>query len=903
VRRHMGAGHSGRSTLVGRDAERRAVGDLLARLRGGHGDGLVLRGECGIGKTFLVERLVESVTGVRVVRTPGIEAEEPLPYAALDRLLRPWFERLPELPGHHRDALDTVFGERPGTTSPAAVVLATTALLDLAAGDEPVLHLIDDAQWIDQATGEILCGVHGEGRRSSRGFVFCVRDRPEPVGWLGKWPEVRLSPLDHHESMMLLASLSEDIETSSARRLVRVAGGNPLALTRFVHNYVTGHGYHRAWPNEWFRLPERLETELLRGTGERSARARLLLLLAAVEPSATMADFRAAARVVGTEVDPEEVADLVTFSPYPVFRQPLLPLALARRATAVLRHRIHVVLGRVLDDTDRRAWHAALSAHGHDETIARELEAAARRAEVGCRHWRAETYFRRAAEVGDADRRASRLVSAARMALLTKNYRLTGALLDEALRTPLDAHLRPEISRIRAVLYARAGDEKDILLALSDVLEDMGLLDVRAASDTWFETLDGALLAHGQLPRTTLSRLAQHTLDAAPTRAWQRTPVDVLAAGLAMRVTAGYEEAVPLMRRIATTLDTVDDADPSGRRCRRWQSLIALTLLELWDIERGARLVDRAARGMDVRILRVTPFALAQGHATRWDAAEVTVPHTGSRRLVQIAVEAVAGTGRGTTEAQAKAREVITLARRAGYGFLVSLCHLLLVRIAISRGDYDEALVWSRLAYTEDAPGLGGQVLADLVESALRVGDTAVAAAAYDRLAVRVRASDSVWGRGLQARAQALGAPDTHAERYFRTAIRLLEPTAAVLDTGRTHLLYGEWLRRRKRRTEAAHHLGLAYRTFVAVAADAFAERARAELDAAGARPEGKRDLTAQQRRVAQLAVEGLTRAQIAVRLAISEHTVADHLKQIYRKFGVHSRGQLSEVFTSGVDT
>jgi DNA-binding CsgD family transcriptional regulator len=365
-----------------------------------------------------------------------------------------------------------------------------------------------------------------------------------------------------------------------------------------------------------------------------------------------------------------------------------------------------------------------------------------------------------------------------------------------------------------------------------------------------------------------------------------------------MRVTAGYEQAVPLMRRIAMTLDTVDDADPAGWRCRRWQSLIALTLLELWDIKRGARLFDRAVEsGIDARILRVAPFALAQGHATQWDSGEVTVPLTGSRRLVQVAVEAVAGAARGTAEAHAKAREAIVLAGRAGYGFLVSLCHLLLARIAISRGEYDEALAWSQLVYTQDAPGLGGQVLADLVESAVRVGDTDLAAVACDRLSVRVRASDSAWGRGLRARAQALTAPDSHAEQYFQTAIRLLGPTAAVLDSGRTHLLYGEWLRRRKRRTEAAHHLGQAHKTFVALNADAFAERARAELSAAEARPEGRCVLTAQQQRVAQLAVEGLTRARIAARLAISEHTVADHLKQIYRKFGIHSRGQLSEVF------
>jgi DNA-binding CsgD family transcriptional regulator len=345
----------------------------------------------------------------------------------------------------------------------------------------------------------------------------------------------------------------------------------------------------------------------------------------------------------------------------------------------------------------------------------------------------------------------------------------------------------------------------------------------------------------------------------------------------------------------------VDGVDPAGWRCRRWQSMVALTLLELWDIERGARLFDRTvesgARDLDVRILRVTPFALARGHAAQWDSGEVTVPHTGGRRLVQAAVEAVAGAARGTGDARAKVGEVIVLARRAGYGFLVSLCHLLLVRIAISRGEYDDALVWSRLAYARDALGLGGQVLADLVESAIRVGDTDVAAAARDRLAVRVRASGSAWGRGLHARAQALSAPDTHAERYFRTSIRLLEPTAAVLDAGRTRLLYGEWLRRRKRRTEAAHQLGLAHETFVALNADAFAERARAEFDAAGARPEGGGDLTSQQQRVAQLAVEGLTRARIAARLAISEHTVADHLKQIYRKFGIHSRGQLGEVF------
>jgi DNA-binding CsgD family transcriptional regulator len=889
------ARHDGRCAFAGRDAQERAVLGLVARLRAGRGGALVLRGECGSGKTYLVERVVETVTGVRVVRVPGLEAEQLLSYAALDRLLRPWHDSVPELFARHRGALDTVFGEHQGTTSTSAVVLAASTVLDRANGGEPVLYLVDDAQWIDQASGEVLSAICGAGSPSGRGFLFCVRDQPEPVDWLETLPEVRLSPLDHAESMTLLASLSEGIDEFPARRLVRAAGGNPLALGHFVRNYVANH----ARSTEWFGLPERLRTELSRGVRARSAPARLLLLLAAVEPSATIEDLRKAARMMGTEVDPDEVADLLSFDPHPVFRQPLLALALAQGTTAIRRHRIHVVLGTVLGDADRRAWHAALSAYGHDETTARELEAAARRAELHGRNRRAEGYFLRSAELGDEDRRTGRLVSAARMALRMKSYQLTRTLLDEASLTPLDADLRPEASRIRAVLSARAGDDRDNLLAHSDVFEDVRLLDARTAGDTWYETLDGALLAHGQAPQT-LGRLAQHVLDAAPTRAGQQAPVDVVAAGLAARVTAGYEEAVPLMRRVAA-LDTVDDADPAGWRCRRWQSLIALTLLELWDIERGARLVDlvveSGARGIDVRILRVTPFALARGHATRWDPGDVTVPHTGSRRLVQVAVEAVAGAARGTADAHVTVREALTLARRAGYGFLVSLCHFLLARIAIARGEYDDALAWSRVVFAQDALGLGGQVLADLVESAVRVGDTEVAAAAYDRLAVRVRASGLAWGRGLQARAQALRAPDTHAEQYFRTAIGVLEPTAAVLDTGRTHLLYGEWLRRRKRRTEAAHHLERARETFVALNADAFAERARAELDAAQARPEGERDLTAQQRRVAQLAVAGLTRTQIAVRLAISEHTVADHLKQIYRKFGVHSREQLSEVF------
>ncbi|MCS7480407.1 AAA family ATPase [Umezawaea endophytica] len=887
----VGACRSGQSALVGRGVEHRAVLDLVERLRGGQGGALVLRGECGSGKTFLVERVVESITGVRVVRVPGVEAEEPLPYAALDRLLRPWHESAPNLPLRHRDALDTVFGERPGTAPVAAVVQATTALLDLAGDGEPVLYLVDDAQWIDRATGEVLSAVE----RSGRSFLFCTRDQPEPGGWLRRSPEVRLPPLDQDESMALLASLSEGVDQFSARRFVGLAGGNPLALQHFVL------GHHPAGSTERFSLPERLETELLRGAGTRSAAADLLLLLAAVEPSATMAEFHEAALVLGTEVHPDEVADLVSFEPHAVFRRPLLAQALVTRATPILRHGVHVALGLVLDDPDRRAWHVALTAHGHEETIARDLEAAARRAEAAGAHRRAETCFRRSAELGDENRRAHRLVSAARMSLLAKDYGSTGALLDEALLTPLDPDLRPEVSRIRAVLHARAGDDEDTLLVLGDVLEDVAFLDARAAGDTWFEALDGALLAHDRMPRTTLTRFARHVLDAVPTGTGRRTPVDVLTAGLATRITAGYGEAVALMRRAATSLDTVDGADPAGWHCHRWQSMVALALLELWDVERGARLFDRTveagARDLDVRILRVTPFALARGHAARWDPGDVTVPHTGGRRLVQVAVEAAAGAARGTGDARAKVVEVIVLARRAGYGFLVSLCHLLLVRIALSRGEYDEALVWSRVVYERDAPGLGGQVLADLVEAAIRVGDNDVAAAARDRLAVRVRASGSAWGRGLHARAQALSAPDSHAERHFRTSIRLLEPTAAALDTGRTRLLYGEWLRRRKRRTEAAHQLGLAHETFVALNADAFAERARAEFNAAGARPEGGGDLTAQQERVAHLAVEGLTRARIAARLAISEHTVADHLKQIYRKFGIHSRGQLGEVF------
>ncbi|HWO68876.1 MAG TPA: LuxR family transcriptional regulator [Umezawaea sp.] len=879
----------GPSALVGRSAQHRAVLGLVERLRGGRSGALVLRGECGIGKTFLVEKVVESATGVRVVRVPGIEAEEPLPYAALDRLLRAGHEGVPDLPVRHRETLDAVFGERPGTASAAAVVQATSALLDRAAGGEPVLYVVDDAQWLDRATGAALSAICRGARRSVRGFLFCVRDRPDQDDPLGRLRAVRLAPLDHDESTALLASLAEDVDEFSAERLVDIARGNPLALTGFARQHVAGRR-----SDEWFGLPERLETDLLRCVAARSASAGLLALLAAVEPSATVEDLRKAAPLLGSEVRPDEVADLLSFDPHPVFRRPLLALALVGRATPILRRRIHVVLGLVLGDPDRRAWHAALGARGPDEAAARDLDAAARRAEALGEHPRARTYHRKAAELGDEDRRAARLVSAARTSLLAKDYRSTRALLDDVGPTPSDSDLRLELSRIRAVLHARAGDE-DTLVALDDVLGDLGLLDARAAGDTWFEALDGALLAHGR----TLGRFARHVLDAVP--ADRPTPTGVLATGLAVRVTAGYAEAVPLMRRTATALDTVDGADPAGSRCRRWQSLMAVTLLELWDVERGARLLDRTvgsgARDLDVRILRVTPFALARGHAARWDPDEVTVPHTGGRRLVRAAVRAVAGAARGTREARAGVEEVITLAERAGYGFLVSLCHLLMVRIALSRGEYDDALVWSRLVYARDAPGLGGQVLADLVESAVRVGDTEAAAAAHDRLAVRVGASGSPWGRGLLARAHALRAPDAHAEQHFQASIRLLEPTAAVLDTARTQLLYGEWLRRGKRRTEAAHHLARAHKTFVALDADAFAERARAEVDAAGARPEGDRDLTAQQRRVARLAAEGLTRARIAVRLAISEHTVADHLKQVYRKFGIHSRGQLGEAF------
>jgi DNA-binding CsgD family transcriptional regulator len=908
--------------LMDRRTERSALDSLLASARGGMGCALVLRGEPGVGKTALLEYAIESASGFRVVRAGGTESEMELAFAALHQLCLPLLDRLERLPGPQRDALGVAFGLRAGTAPDRFLVgLAVLSLLSEVAGERPLLCVVDDAQWLDRASAQALAFAARRLLGEPVALIFATR---EPAGEFAGLPEQLVQGLQATDARALLISfLRLPLDERVYDRIVAETGGNPLALLELPRGLTAeelagGFGVLTA-PG----LPGRIEESFLRRCEALPPAARRLLLVAAAEPAGDpVLVWRAAGRL-GIRPDAAvaaEAARLLVIGARVTFRHPLVRSAVCRAASPQQWRVVHQALAEATDpdaDPDRRAWHLAEAASGPDEEVAGELVRSAGRAQARGGVAAAAAFLERAVVLTlDPARRADRALAAANAKLQVGAFDAALGLLATAEAGPLDERHRARAELLRAEVASVSGRVMDAPPLLLKAARQFEPLDPAMARQTYLEAL-GAALGAGRLGVGGGMREVAEAARWAPSSPQPARGPDLLLDGLALLITEGYAAGIPTLKR---ALQVFCSGQISTAEGLRWLWPVINASIIAWDCESWHLLAARQiALARDAGALVVLPVALislspvlflmgdfAAAAALIAEAEEINEA-TGNPFYLEAYASLHLAAWRGD-EAKATALiegGVATAMRRGEGNLLVSLGFAGAV-LYNGLGRYGEALAAAQQA---DHPQelWSTLVLPELIEAAVRSGQAAPAAEALDRLTETARASGTDWALGTEARSRALLNKTEAADDLYREAISRLGRSGLRIELARAHLLYGEWLRRQRRRGDARGQLRAAYQIFASAGAGAFAERARIELRATGERApkqsEQPRDaLTAREAHIARLAARGASNPEIAAQLFISPATVAYHLRKVFATLGVSSRSQLASALPAQPD-
>jgi DNA-binding CsgD family transcriptional regulator len=906
-----------RPDLLGRTSERELLDQLLADVRGGQSAVLVIRGEAGIGKTALLRYLDRQASGFRVATIGGVEAEMELPFAAVHQLCAPMLTRLSALPEPQRNALSVALGLSSGDAPDRFLVaLSVLSLLSAVAEERPLLCLVDDAQWLDGASDQVLGFVARRLLAESMAIVFASRD-PSTQREFEGLPELRLGGLDEEDARALLAkAIPGRLDDQVRDRIVAETRGNPLALLELPRSMSSAKlaGGFELLPAEG--LTGHIEQHYLQRTSALPEATQQLMLLAAADPvgNATLV-WGAAQRleIEMTALGPADDADLLEIATRVRFRHPLVRSAVYRAAPLGDRQRVHEALAEETDpelDADRRAWHRALAAAGLDEDVAAELEHSAGRAQTRGGIAAAAAFLERAAALTvDPVRRGRRALAAAQAKHQAGSPEAALALLASAEAAPLDELQRAQADLVRAQITftsKRGSDAPPLLLRAAKQLE---ALDATLARETYLEALMAVQFA-GELADGVALEVAA-AARAAPPAPSPRAP-DVLLDGLALMITEGHGAAAPLLKR---ALDAFRNDDPVANGGFRWLWLAEEAAIEMWDHDTWHQLAAREVQLVrDAGALTALPLALTASVVAQIFAGELAAAAS-SIEEVQIAIEAtgtelapfgslILAAWRGREAELARLieetlKEVVP--RGEGGGLSLSTAQWANALLHNGLGQYESALAAAQQV-VEPSKRLDATfnwVLPELIEAAARSGHSELAHDALQQLSEMTRPSCSEWGLGLEARSRALLSARDVAEELYRDAIERLGRTHVRGEHARAHLLYGEWLRREGRRKDARAQLRTAHRMFTEMGMVAFAERAGRELQASGEtvrerQPETRDDLTAQERQIAQLARDGLSNPEIGARLFLSPRTVEWHLRKVFSKLGINSRRELA---------
>jgi DNA-binding CsgD family transcriptional regulator len=911
--------------LRGRRRECETLDGLLEAVRAGESQVLVLRGEPGVGKSALLEYAAERASGCRVVRAAGVQSEMALAFAGLHQLCVPLLDRLDLLPGPQRNALGTALGLRDGDAPDRFFLgLAVLGLLREAAAGRPLVCFVDDAQWLDRTSAQVLAFVARRLVAESVAIVFTMRGSGEEDE-LDGLPELGIEGLRDRDARALLGSVIKGRLDERVRdRIVAETRGNPLALLELPRGMTPaelagGFGLPDALP-----LAGQIEESFRRRLTTLPRQTRQLLLLAAAEPLGDALLVWGAARRLGIGVDaaaPATGAGLAEFGCRVRFRHPLVRSAVYRAATPEERMDVHRALAEETDplvDPDRRAWHRAQAAAGPDEGIAEELARSAGRAQARGGLAAAAALLEQAAQLtAEPARRAQRALTAAQATHDAGAPEAALDLLATAQAGPLDDVQRARVDLLRAriaLAVNRSSDAPSLLLKAARELEP---LDPGLARETYLEAFSAAMFVGALSSGDRVAEVAQ-AARTAPAPPWPPRPADLLLDGLALLVTEGPAAGAPTLKRALRAFcdEDVSAEDVSAEDGIRWLWLACHTAGLLWDDKTcdvlSARYIRRAR---DAGALTALPLALssrivAQVCAGKLGAAASLIKEIEAvsdakerHRAVYSALPVAACQGR-----QAETGQLLEAAMSAGVtrgeGIALTLVDWSAAMFYNGLGRYDEALAAGRRASEPSADlRYATWALPELVEAAVRMEMRAEAAQALERLSEISRASGTDWALGIEARSRALLSEGPVADELYRDAIDRLARTGAGACLARAHLLYGEWLRHEGRRLDAREQLRLAHDLFTTMGIEGFARRAARELLATGEATrkrtaEANDELTAQEAEIARMARDGLSNRDIGARLFISPRTVEYHLHKVFAKLAITSRKHLDQALS-----
>lgn len=906
--------HPPTPAVKGRSRERDILDRVLDDARGGESAVLVVRGDAGIGKTTLLRTCVDRASGFRVVEVAGVESEFQLPLAALHQLCTPLLDHIARLPEPQQRALRIAFGMSEGAAAPDRflLALAVLGLLAEAAVSQPLLCVVDDAQWLDAASSQVLAFVGRRLRAEAIALLFAVRE-PAAEDLLSGLPALELEGLARDDALELLsASIPGHVDDRVRDRIIEETRGNPLALlelpARMSHAELAG-----------FAVPDttdmtgRIREHYVQRILDLPEATRRLMLLAAADPVGDTTVFWRAAQVLNLTPEvagPAAQQRLLEVGSQVRFAHPLIRAAAYAAGTQEERIATHSALAAATDpelEPERRVWHLAAATSGPDEEVARELERTAERVEGRAGVAAAAAFLQRSAALtADQVVRTDRALAAANATLHAGDFDAAGALLMEAEACAVDDLQRARVEQLRGQFEWATNPGSAAPGLLVGTANRLLPLDARRAHDTYLDAwvaswIAGPLAAPGgHLPEVS------HAALSGPAGIEPAQPGDLLLEAMAALVTDGRAAAEPSLRR---ALDAFRDEVSRGAWLR-WGALVPVAAMALWDFEAWIELSNR-----HVEIARASgalaPLSIALnglGSAITWTgdfdaAATVIAQEEAVKEVIGVHLLSTGSTllaaYRGRLDEATRLFSASAAGRaERGEGLALQLVNWTTAILRNGLGHYEDAVIAAKAA-TEAGQGpiFTPWVLPELVEAAARTGDHALADDAIRRLSEEtIHGSD--WATGIEARSRALVSDAGTAEEHYTAAIEHLGRTRLLPELARAHLLFGEWLRRERRRMEAREHLRTAHEAFTTMGAEAFADRARRELLATGEKVRRRQVdslqvLTPQEAQIARLARDGRTNVEIGGELFISARTVEWHLSHVFLKLGITSRREL----------
>jgi DNA-binding CsgD family transcriptional regulator len=896
--------------LVGRQTEQEQIQRLLADAREGRGRALVLRGEAGVGKTALLEHAVEAATGFRHLHALGVESEAELPFAALDELVRPVLDLLDELPQPQANAIKAALAlAEIENAERFSAYAAALGLFSAAAAQQPLLCVVDDAHWLDQASAEALVFAARRLDYDAVAMLFAVRD-PAPASFSTPGlAELRLRGLTADQAKTLLATTAPTLAPAELDRLVKAAGGNPLALLEFAPGVAASTVSGAPLP-----VSEVVERAFLERASRLSADARRALLLVAVSGSDSPDVLWTALeleRISADSLGEAERAGLIVQGRRLDFSHPLARSAIYHGAPPADRRAAHRAIAASTTEPDRGAWHEAMAATAPNEEVAAALDEAAAKARArGGLSAEAAALERAARLTPDAEVRARRLFRAGLAADACARFDQAEELFAEASALTSDAELRADAVARRSYLVFDRGDfEAAIELANSEA--------EHAAPATAARLLTSSGVIHALIHALDIPA-ARRTAERAAELAGDEEAADdpdirhMLA--WAWELSGLREQALELIRECAGRVEvgTVLAVDVANR------------FLFLEDYDSAQKLFDRVIEydrevgalqflgyALDMRsLLDARTGRLAPAYALALEALQLTeslgTDTATAACLARLAhLEAVLGRSAGAIE---HGRRSLQISEKRGDRWNIVRARSALGLEALARGDAAGTVTW--LAPAAEMLASGGHRLrnnfrldGDLIEAYVRLGEKREAEQKLADLLEHAEESRSPWALAVGARCRALVAEEGDVDEAFTAALKLHASEPSAWERARTELAYGERLRRRRQPRAAREQLHAALTGFERLGSKPWADRARAELHASGERLRRRRDpaahdqLTPQELQVSLAAADGLTSKEIGARLFLSPKTVDFHLGRAYRKLDVRSRAELIKLF------